>query len=115
MKPAYVKPVEIATTTSLTVATSASSTVCGTTSATGQSAFPDSPVRYIDYVSNQMASGNTSSKAVEYALPESRRSMKFAAYEMFGQMRNSTSEEKKLYEDMVARKSKPIGVDIFAL
>lgn len=115
MKPAYMKPVEIATTTSLMSAVLASSAAYGTTNATGQSTFPDSPVRYIDYVNNQLVPGNTYSKAVEYALPESRWSMKFAAYEMFGQMRNSTSEEKKLYEDMVARKSKPIGVDIFAL
>lgn len=115
MKPAYMKPMEIATTTSLMFAILVPSAACGTTSATVQSAFPDSPVRYINYVNNQLAPGNTSSKAVEYAPPESQRSMKFATYEMFGQMRNSTSEEKKLYEDMVARKSKPIGVDIFAL
>ena len=42
-------------------------------------------------------------------------SAKFAAYEMFSEMRGSTDEEKALYEDMLARMSKPISVDIFSL
>lgn len=37
------------------------------------------------------------------------------ALSLFGEMRNSTEEEKKLYEDMLARISTPIDLDIFAI
>ena len=42
-------------------------------------------------------------------------SAKYAAYEMFGEMRGSTQEEKNLYENMLSRMSAPIDVDIFSL
>lgn len=40
------------------------------------------------------------------------KDMKFAAYEIFGKMRNSTPEEQLLYEDMLLRMSTKIGVNI---
>jgi hypothetical protein len=42
-------------------------------------------------------------------------SAKFAAYELFGEMRNSTTEERALYEDMLDRISRPIDVNILDL
>ena len=40
-------------------------------------------------------------------------SAKLAAFEVFDEMRGTTQEERNLYEDMLARLSEPIGVDIF--
>lgn len=41
--------------------------------------------------------------------------LKFAAYEIFGEMRSSTDEERALFEEMLARESQPleeVGLDL---
>jgi hypothetical protein len=43
------------------------------------------------------------------------QSPKYAAYELFGEMRSSTDEEMALFEDMLERLSMPLDVDIFSL
>lgn len=82
-----------------------------TTSGIDQSPYAETPQGLISYVDGYGYS-TSSAKTAEY---ERSHDAKFAAYEMFGQMRNSTLEERELYGQMLARKSTPIGVDIFAL
>lgn len=70
----------------------------------------------IRYVNEGFNYSTTSNGVMAYEhIERPEQSAKFAAYEMFGEMRSSTQEEKVLYEDMLARMSIPIDVDIFAL
>lgn len=74
---------------------------------------PDAMVRYIN--DGFDFSTSTNNMLTYENISNSIGSVKYAAYEMFGKMRSSTEEEKNLYEDMLARMSTPIDMDIFAL
>ena len=86
-----------------------------TTSATSQEALTK-PDALIWYANEGIDYSTSSSMTMTYEQIEKPFDIaKFAAFEMFGKMRGSTQEEKNLYEDMLARISRPIDVDIFAL
>lgn len=40
--------------------------------------------------------------------------VRFSAYELFGEMRNSTPEENELYRRMLEKKSESLEINIFA-
>ena len=78
--------------------------------------FVDSPAAYIRNLTEMNEFSTSTCMALTYEKPlEPKQNAKFAAFDMFGKMRSSTLEEKVLYEDMLARMSRPIDVDIFAL
>jgi hypothetical protein len=71
----------------------------------------------LDWHANESADFlNSSSKTMVYEeIEKSVNSTKSAAFEMFGEMRSPTQEERNLCEAMLARVSEPIDVDIFAI
>lgn len=108
-------PAIVATTSvaSLMLATAFATPMTGST---GQDAYLDAPDALVRYVNDGFDFSTSSNSIMTYErIEQPLESAKFAAYEMFGEMRSSTLEEKTLYENMLARMSTPIDVDIFAL
>ncbi len=108
-------PAIVATTSvaSLMLATAFATPLTGST---GQDAYIDTPEALVRYVNDGFDFSTSSNSMMTYErIRQPMGSAKFAAYEMFGEMRSSTREEKVLYENMLARMSTPIDVDIFAL
>lgn len=87
-----------------------------TTSASNPIANIDAPDAIVRYVDNGFSFSTSTNTMMAY-VPTSKLvgSAKYAAYEMFGEMRGSTQEKKNLYENMLSRMSAPIDVDIFSL
>ena len=108
-------PAVVATTSvaSLMVATMFAVPMTGTT---GQNAHLDTPDAMVRYVNNGFDFSTSTNCMMFYEqIQEPNYAVKYEAFEMFGEMRGSTSEERSLYGDMLARMSRPIDVDIFAL
>ena len=108
-------PAIVATTSvaSLMLATAFATPMTGST---GQDTYLDTPDALVRYVNDGFDFSTSSNSIMTYEhIERPIESAKFAAYEMFGEMRSSTQEEKNLYENMLARMSTPIDVDIFAL
>lgn len=86
------------------------------TGTTGQNTYLDTPDAMVRYVNNGFDFSTSTNCMMSYEqIQKSNYTAKYAAFEMFGEMRGSTSEERSLYGDMLARMSRPIDVDIFAL
>lgn len=110
------KPVTIVTTSVASFAMVAAFAAPMPTGTVGDGVYlktPDPTVRYIE--NGFDFSTSSDSMMICRQIDNSVKTNKFVAYEMFGEMRGSTQEEKELYESMLARMSSPIDVDIFAL
>lgn len=108
-------PTVVATTSvaSLIVATMLATPI---TSTTGQDAYRDASDALVRYVNDGFDFSTSTNSMMAYEhIEKPTESAKHAAYEMFGTMRSSAQEEKDLYEDMLARISRPIDVDVFAI
>ena len=114
MKTAGKRPAVIAT-TSLSLLAASVLGMPTTTSATDQSPYIENPSVYIRHLSDGLDSSTSTNMAMSYEKTQELASAKFAADEMFGEMRGSTPEEADLYESMLARISKPIDANIFSL
>lgn len=110
-------PAVVATSSLTSLAVAGAMFVAPTMTGTvGQDAYLDNPAPMIRYINDAFDFSTSTGKMVAYENMENPvAGAKFAAYEMFGEMRSSTQEEKQLYEDMLERMSTPIDVDIFAL
>lgn len=76
----------------------------------------DSQSAFILRASEDIARSTESSQTMKYTVQRGPAdSAKFAAFELFGEMRSTTQQEQELYANMLARISTPIDVDIFAL
>ena len=116
MSTATTKRPVAAATTSLTLLAASAFGLSMTSSAVDAISYIDNPAAYIRNLTEMNEFSTSTSMALAYEKPfEPRQNVKFAALNMFGEMRSSTLEEKELYEDMLARISRPIDVDIFAL
>ncbi len=107
-------PTIVATTSVLALATMLAIPMTGTTGQNVHINMPGAMVRYVNDGFGFSTSTTNSMMAYEH-IEKPVESAKYIAYEMFGKMRGSTLEEKNLYEDMLARMSTSIDVDIFAL